>query len=68
MLAGVLGKETMGVKTSIKLINVNYICLCRVTILAETVVHQRYNRGSNQYVNKHVNICCAADCVSECIC
>ena len=21
-----------------------------------------------QYVNKHVNICCAAGCISECIC
>ena len=28
----------------------------------------RYNRGSNQYVNKHVNICCAAGSISECIC
>ena len=24
--------------------------------------------GFNQYVNKHVSICCAADWISECIC
>ena len=29
---------------------------------------QRYNMGSNQYVNKHINICCATGCISECIC
>ena len=28
----------------------------------------RYNRGFNQNANKHVNICSAAGCLSECIC
>ena len=32
------------------------------------IFFQRYYKGSNEYVNKDVNICCAAGAMAGCIC
>ena len=37
-------------------------------LVGEEYTRNLHCRGSNQYVNKHVNIWCAAACIFKCIC